>query len=525
MKRITKSIIGTYAVVFTLLILAHACDSPANGGGGVTPPTPKVVDKARYKAVTDGKTLSQVNSIVGFQGSKHEHMPNAYVWRDDNRTKSITAVFDDTGAAKFVNYTDNAAFPAVIKENYFADPGKPRSVTSNHYNKVIKGYTLDLVNSETKFSGFKVKADTYIWIQSPDRYLTVSFNIEGAVGAAFFDARDTIKKRDKSFISEEGTVTEAKYDLITAGKTREELNTIMGFKSSKHNTLPNTYVWQGTGRIKSITVAFEFSGGARYKIYSDTSVRPVPLKEAYLGTPVSSAARPVSRAKYDALSKGDSPAQVNTKMGFQGFQLTSDTYAWVQLSYKYISVTFKNGSAVSASFRDLTASAGNQDKYKWMVSEDDYNRITQGKTLAQIQEIIGSTGYHNSLSQDFDSYQWLENEKKGIAVYFDSRLRAKYALYYDTATDPKNLKEKYLGTPANVSARDVSLTKYNGIQKGQKLSAVNTLMGFEGFRINGNSYMWLHSYNKFLIAAFDRNGAAKLLFFDKMSGTRREKTL
>ena len=132
MKQSTRSIIGSWAIAFGLLFLAHACRNPSNGGG--TTPTPKIVDENKYNQITKGKTLEQVNSIIGFQGSKHEQLPGAFIWRE-NDTKSITVVFEHgSKGAEFVNYTDNNTFPSVVKDNYFPFPAsRNRSVDFAKY--------------------------------------------------------------------------------------------------------------------------------------------------------------------------------------------------------------------------------------------------------------------------------------------------------------------------------------------------------------------------------------------------------
>ena len=160
-------------------------------------------------------------------------------------------------------------------------------------------------------------------------------------------------------------------------------------------------------------------------------------------------------------------------------------------------------------------------KYKNMISEDDYNRITQGKTLAQVRDIIGSEGLYYG---EFDSnvYSWSENlsVEKGITVFFDFRDRVRHAVYIDKVQTPEIVKEKYLGTPREISARSVSEAQYNGISKGQSVSQINTLTGFDGFRVNGDSYMWLQSHRRFLIVTFDRSGAVRRFFID-LDGNRR----
>lgn len=522
MKQSTRNIIGSSAIAFGLLLLAHACRNPSNGGGTTpTPPAPKIVDENKYNQITKGKTLEQVNSIIGFQGSKHEQLPGAFIWRE-NDTKSITVVFEHgSKGAEFVNYTDNDTFPSVVKDNYFPSPAsRNRSVDFAKYSAVAKGDTPAQIDTKAGFTGFQAAAGTYVWIQSTDKFIIVTFISEGASEVTFIDRKSPFARRYKAFPGGNGEVTKSKYDGITRGSTLDEVNQIMGFQGSRHNELPNTYVWLNIGTRQSISAAFEFGGGARYVVYSDLTVSSVPQYEKYLGTPENAADRSVNETKYNSVTKGDSLTEVNGKIGFQGFRITSDTYAWVQHSYRYISVTFNSRGAVFSVFRDQSVRP-EISKYKNMISEDDYNRITQGKTLAQVRDIVGSQGlYYGEFGSNV--YSWSENlsVEKGITVFFDFRDRVRHAVYIDKVQTPEIVKEKYLGTPRESSARSVSEAQYNGISKGQSVSQINTLTGFDGFRVNGDSYMWLQSHRKFLIVTFDRSGAVRRFFID-LDGNRR----
>ena len=105
-------------------------------------------------------------------------------------------------------------------------------------------------------------------------------------------------------------------------------------------------------------------------------------------------------------------------------------------------------------------------------------------------------------------------------MFFDFRDRVRHAVYIDKVQTPEIVKEKYLGTPRESSARSVSEIQYDRISKGQSASQINTLTGFDGFRVNGDSYMWLQSHRRFLIVTFDRSGAVRRFFID-LDGNRR----
>ena len=244
--------------------------------------------RAQYNGITKDMILSEVNTILGFSGTRQFQGTSGgkpienYVWRASIFKEISVTFIDDKAASKAL--TDRSVYPNVL--NYTPLPG---GVSQVSYEAVEKGMTpaqIDTLIGSTGTRGpapaggahylwqdpeHKLKKTLQVWFTRDDEAQALIFHDSTNPDAIIHLARDFNANSARDF-------TRAQYNGITKDMILSEVNTILGFSGTRQyrgsfqgKTMEN-YVWRAS-IFKNISVTF-IDGKAASKILTDRSVYP-----------------------------------------------------------------------------------------------------------------------------------------------------------------------------------------------------------------------------------------------------------
>ena len=444
----------TVTALMALTVLTTAC----GGGGSAAPvatPAPDPVATpapapapactqanftvANFNALSVGMTLAQVNQTIGCQTSSNAVTQSAISYSWSSGSSLITVYFDAAGTTvTALGSTYKAAANLQFANAPIASACRQSNFIIANFNAISTGMTVAQVNQaigcQTNGNAITPGAVNFSWSYGASLisvYFDAAGNAVTALGSTFKAAAGLANPSTPTTAAcTQANFTVANFNAISLGMTLAQVSQVVGCQASSNAVTQGAVNYSWSSGSSLISVYFDAAGNAVTALGS-TFKAAAGLANPSTPTTAACTQANFTVANFNAISLGMTLAQVSQVIGCQASSNavtpSAVNYSWSSGS-SLISVYFDSaGNAVTALGSTFKAAANLQFANPPTASVcaqssftfTNFNAITTGMTVAQVNQTIGCQTNGNAITQNAVNFSWSYGSSL-ISVYFDS---------------------------------------------------------------------------------------------------------